>query len=182
MDTARPPTAAREPLATGRSLAPPQAAGQAAWALAGPDLLALGLVLFHRLTPEAGTVGAQQTAARPAGLTWFSTSSSRTVLSSTCSSTSWAQTFSLALSCTSFRMASSTDVMASLLSMMNVAKCWGQQSPLGIAVLVPRPRPRAGGPSPPRGSRRATASPQVEVPLFCPGGHLWGPRVCTAKT
>lgn len=57
--------------------------------------------------------------------TWDSTSSSRRAWSLTCSSISCVQIFSLELSCTSFRMASSTDTMASLLSMINVAKCWG---------------------------------------------------------
>lgn len=69
-----------------------------------------------------------------------SISSSRSDWSLTCSSISCVQIFSLELSCTSFRMASSTDVMASLLSMMNVARCWagGQGVTLGAALLVSR--------------------------------------------
>lgn len=81
----------------------------------------------------------------PRGQTWDSTSSSRSDWSLTCSSISCVQIFSLELSCTSFRMASSTDTMASLLSMMNVAKCWGRAGGWSLwaeASLCQEPRPK----------------------------------------
>lgn len=86
--------------------------------------------------------------AGPLARTLDSTSSSRSSFSFTCSSTSCVQIFSLALSCTSFLMASSTVTMASLLSMMNVARCCGTRRPWGPALSDPTTWGAAGQPSP----------------------------------
>lgn len=71
--------------------------------------------------------------------TWVSQSSSLTALSVTCRSISWVQILSFVSRRTSFLMASSTVAMDSVLSIMNVERCWGENSELynwGVTVTV----------------------------------------------
>lgn len=72
------------------------------------------------------------------GRTWVSQSSSLTALSVTCRSISWVQILSFVSRRTSFLMASSTVAMDSVLSIMNVERCWGENSELynwGVTVF-----------------------------------------------
>lgn len=139
-----------------------------AWMLAGlqPSLPHRTFALLILPAPRGGPRSLGPGLRLPRGChTWVSTSSSRRHWSLTCSSISCAHTFSLELSCTSFRMASSTDTIASLLSMMNVARCWGW--PGGHAGEAPPcAQTRVKGLHP--GGLRCQGQP------WEPGGGVWG--------